>query len=192
MRALRSRRIFAAALLASVVLAAGVEIASTDPADRRAERGVSRNASRHDANLRVVRSWRDTVKIEGRDEPRTVEIVFDSDAGVARRRIFDADGDLVSDEELAEQPQPSSEEVAKAFAKVRQDPELGSLLRDQRAVLDGGFLLREAEGEPCGPRSRCVQVFMLSESRWDLLRRSAIDLRRERIAHRDLPAGHED
>ena len=192
MRVLRSRRIFAAALLASVVLAAGVEIASTDPADRRAERGVSRNASPHEANLRVVRSWRDTVKIGGRDESRTVEIVFDSDAGVARRRIFDADGDLVSDEELAEQPQPSSEEVAKAFAKVRQDPELGSLLRGQRAVLDGGFLLREAEGESCGPRSRCVQVFMLSESRWDLLRRSAIDLRRERIAHRNLPAGHED
>jgi hypothetical protein len=87
-RVLRSRRIFAAALLASVVLAAGVEIASTDPAERRAERGVSRNASPHEANLRVVRSWRDTVKIGGRDESRTVEIVFDSDAGVARRRIF--------------------------------------------------------------------------------------------------------
>jgi hypothetical protein len=191
-RVLPSRSVFTAALLASVVLAVGVEIASTEPADRRSERGLSRDASAHAANLRVVRSWRDTVKIRGRDEPRSVEIVFDSGAGVARRRIYDAAGDLVSDEELADQPQPSSEEIARAFSKVRNDRELGSVLRRNRAVLEGGFLLREAEGEPCGPRSRCLQVFMLSESRWELLRRSAIDLRTERIAYPDLAPGHVD
>jgi hypothetical protein len=185
-RVLPRRRFYVPVLLASVVVIAGVEIASTDPADRRTERDLSRAASPHEANLRVVRSWRDTVKIRGRDEPRTVEIVFDSDAGVARRRIYDAGGDLVSDEELADQPQPSAEEIARAFSKVRADRELGSVLRRNRAELDGGFLLREAEGEPCGPGSRCLQVFMLSESRWDLLRRPVVDLKAERIAHPDL------
>ena len=192
MRLLPSRRTLAAVFLASVVVTAGVEIASTDPPADRSARALSRDRSRHATDLRVVRSWRDTVKIRGRDEPRTVEIVFDHGAGVARRRVYDADGDLVSDEALADSPQPSSEEVAQAFGKIRKDPELGSLLRRNRAVLDGGFLLREAEGEPCGPGSRCIQVFMLSESRRDLLRRSAIDLRRERIAHPDLPPGHRD
>ena len=192
MRLLSSRRTLAVVLLASAVFTAGVEIGSTDPDGERSGRELSRDRSRHEADLRVVRSWRDTVKIRGRDEPRSVEIVFDPDSGVARRRIYDAAGDLVSDEELAEQPQPSSAEIAKAFAMVRTDPELGSLLRGRRAVLDGGFLLREAEGEPCGPRSRCLQVFMLSESRRDLLRRSAIDVSRDRIAHRDLPLDRTD
>ena len=175
-----------------MVFAAGVEIASTDPAGQRAERERPRAASAHQADLRVVRSWRDTVKIRGRDEPRSVEIVFDRGAGVARRRIYDAAGDLVSDEVLADQPQPSSEEIARAFATVRKDREFESVLRGNRGVLDGGFLLREAEGEPCGPRSRCLQVFMLSESRWDLLGRAAIDLRRERIAHRNVSSRHVD
>ncbi len=183
---LPSRRALAAVLLASVFFTVSVEIASTDPVDQRSARERSRDASPHATDIHVVRSWRDTVKIRGRDEPRTVEIVFDRGAGVARRRVYNADGALVSDEELAHQPQPSAEEIADAVATVRRDPELGSLLRRNRAVLDGGFLLREAEGEPCGPRSRCLQVFMLSESRRDLLRRSAIDLSRERIAHRDL------
>ena len=192
MRLLSSRRTLAVVLLASAVFTGGVEIGSTDPDGDRSGRELSRDRSRHATDMRVVRSWRDTVKIRGRDEPRSVEIVFDPGAGVARRRIYDAAGDLVSDEELAEQPQPSSEEIAKAFAKVRKDPELGSLLRRNRGVLDGGFLLREAEGEPCGPGSRCIQVFMLSESRRDRLGRPVVDLRRSKIVHRKLPPGHPD
>jgi hypothetical protein len=191
-RVLLSRRALSAAFLASVVFTAGVEIASTDPANPRAGRELSRGASPHEMDLQVVRSWRDTVKIQGRDEPRSVEVVYDRGAGVARRRIYDAAGTLVSDVELADQPQPSSEEVSRAFAKVRRDPDLGNVLRVNRAVLDGGFLLRETEGEPCGPDTRCLQVFMLSESRGDLLGRSLIDARQERIVHRNLPPGRAD
>jgi hypothetical protein len=138
----------------------------------------------------VVRSWSDTVKIRGRDEPRSVEIVFDHDTGVARRRIYDAGGNLVSDEELADPPQPSPEEIAQAFEKVRNDSELGSVLRRNRGVLDGGFLFRDAES--CGPGSRCIQVFMLSESRRDRLRRSVVDLRRNKIVRRNLPPDDPD
>jgi hypothetical protein len=129
------------------------------------------------------------VKIRGRDEPRSVEIVFDRGAGVARRRIYDAGGDLVSDEELADQPQPSAEEIAEAVAIARRDPKVASLLRREGAVLHGGPLFWEAEGEPCGPGSRCIHVFMVSESGWNLHRRLAVDLRRERIAHPNLPLG---
>lgn len=192
MRVLSSRRTLAVVLLASAVFTAGVEIASTDPDDERSGRELSRDRSRQATDLRVVRSWRDTVKIRGRDEPRSVEIVFDPGAGVARRRIYDTAGDLVSDEELADQPQPSTEEIADAVAMVRRDPELGSLLRRKRAVLHGGPLLREAEGEPCGPGSRCVYVFMVSESGWNLHRLSAVDLRRGRIAHPNFRHGRVD
>jgi hypothetical protein len=133
----------------------------------------------------VLRRWQDRVKIDGRDELRTVEIVFDYAAGEARRRVFDAAGQLLSEEVLANQPRPTPSEIAEAIETVRRDPELGRLARDKRANFDGGFLLRESEGEPCGPPARCLQILMLSESHWELLRRPVVDVgQRDRIAHR--------
>ncbi len=133
----------------------------------------------------VLRSWQDRVKIDGRDELRTVEIVFDYSAGEARRRVFDAAGQLLSEEVLANQPRPTTSEIAEAIDIVRRDPELGRLARDKRAFFDGGFLLREREGEPCGPPARCLQILMLSKSHWELLRRPVVDVgQRGRIAHR--------
>jgi hypothetical protein len=133
----------------------------------------------------VLRSWQDRVKVDGRDELRTVEIVFDYSAGEAHRRVFDAAGQLLSEEVLANQPRPTTSEIAEAIDIVRRDPELGRLARDKRANFAGGFLLREREGEPCGPPARCLQILMLSESYWELLRRPVVDLgQRGRIAHR--------
>ena len=133
----------------------------------------------------VLRSWQDRVKIDGRDELRIVEIVFDYSAGEARRRVFDAAGQLLSEEVLANQPRPTTSEIAEAIDIVRRDPELGRLARDKRAFFDGGFLLRERQGEPCGPPARCLQILMLSKSHWELLRRPVVDVgQRGRIAHR--------
>jgi hypothetical protein len=133
----------------------------------------------------LLRSWQDRVKIDGRDELRRVEIVFDYEAGVARRRVYDVQDQLLSDEVLADQPRPTRAEIAKAFDTVRRDPELGRLARDVNAKFDGGFLLPEGAESPCGPPARCLQVFMLSESRRELHRRSVVDVgKRGQIAHR--------
>ena len=87
---------------------------------------------------------------------------------------------------IPEQPRATTAEIAEAFDTVRRDPELGRLARSVNAKLDGGFLLREAEGRPCGPRTRCLQVYILSESRRELHRRPVVDVsQRGRIAHRD-------
>jgi hypothetical protein len=140
-------------------------------------------AQRHEA---VLRSWQDRVKIDGRDQPRRFEIVFDYRLGVTRRRVYDEQDRLIFDEAIAEQPRRTAAELAKAFDTVRRDPELGRLARSVNAKLDGGFLLREAAGKPCGPRTRCLQVFILSESRRELHRRPVVDVsQRGRIAHRD-------
>lgn len=149
----------------------------------------ARTEPTHATGERLVRSWRDTVKIHGRDQARTIEIVYDYDDAVALRRTYDADGVLLFEQVLGSQPQPSEEEIAEAFAMVRDDAALGALFRRAGAHLDGGFILDEVEGEPCGRGTRCLQVFMLSQSRWGLLRHSAIDLRNRRIAHRSLRAG---
>ncbi len=141
----------------------------------------------------VLRSWQDHVKIDGRDQPRFVEIVFDYELGVARRRVYDAQDGLISDEALAGQPRASTAEIAEAFDTVRRDPELGQMARSVNAILDGGFLLREAAGEPCGPPARCVQVYVLSESGHDELQRPIIELNpRGRIVYRDYQPGATD
>ncbi len=138
---------------------------------------------------RLLRSWQDTVKVHGRDQARTIEVVYDYDSAVALRRTYDADGDLLFEQALGSQPQPSREEIAEAFAMVRNDAALGGLARMVDAHLDGGFILDEADGEPCGRGTRCIQVFMLSQSRWGMLRHSAVDMRNARIAHRSFRRG---
>jgi hypothetical protein len=62
---------------------------------------VAAPANQHDET--VLRSWLDRVKIDGRDETRLVEIVFDYELGAARRRVYDAQDWLISDEVLAGQ-----------------------------------------------------------------------------------------
>ncbi len=138
---------------------------------------------RHEA---VLRSWLDRVKIDGRDETRLVEIVFDYELGAARRRVYNAQDWLISDEVLAGQPRATNAEIAEAFDTVRRDPELGQLARSANAIIDGGFLLREAPGEPCGPPARCLQVYLFSEDGHEELQRPIVDMNpRARIVYRD-------
>ncbi len=175
------------ALFTALLLVA--EFAVGDPTSEDSRREVTRDPSGRPMGTRLLRTWRDTVKLDGRDEPRSVEIVYDYQAGVARRRIYAADGALVADQPLADQPQPSREEIAEAVALIRADAELGKLARRVGANFHGGFLLREAAGKPCGPGSRCLQIFMVSPSRFILHRRSAVDMRKEVIAHRSYRPG---
>ncbi len=134
----------------------------------------------------MLRTWLDRVKIDGRDEARLVEIVFDYELGAARRRTYDAQDWLISDEVLGGQPRATNDEITEAFDTVRRDPELGRLVRNANAIIDGGFLLREAVGEPCGPPARCLQVYILSESGHEELQRPIVDMNpRARIVYRD-------
>jgi hypothetical protein len=138
---------------------------------------------RHEA---VLHRWLDRVKIDGRDEARLVEIVFDYELGAARRRVYDAQDWLISNEVLAGQPRATSAEIAEAFDTVRRDPELGQLARSTNAIIDGGFLLREAPGEPCGPPARCLQVYLFTEDGHEELQRPIVDMNpRARIVYRD-------
>ena len=151
---------------------------------------VAPASQRHEA---LLRSWQDRAKIDGRDQPLRFEIVFDYRLGITRRRVYDAHDQLISDEVIPEQPRATAAEIAKAFDTVRRDPELGRLARSVNAKLDGGFLLRETEGRPCGPRTRCLQVYILSESRLELHRRPVVDVsQRGRIAHRDYQPSEAD
>jgi hypothetical protein len=176
----------AASGLALLLLATAVGILRAQPVGPPRSLPPQAAASALGRQIEVIRGWQDRVKIDGRDELRSVEIVFDYAVGETRRRVFDAAGQLLSEEVLANQPRPTRAEIEAAFDTIRRDPELGRQARSVNAKFDGGFLLAEVPGEPCGPPARCLQVFVLSESRRELHRRSVVDVgRRGRIAHRE-------
>ena len=152
--------------------------------------GDAQRTRRHEE---VLRSWLDRVKIDGHEEHRFVEIVFDYELGVARRLIYDAQDSLIYDGVLAGQPRPTTAEIDEAFDTVRWDPEFGQLARSVNAIFDGGFLLREAAGKPCAPPARCLQVYMLSEDGHEELQRPIVELNpRGRIVYRDYPPSATD
>jgi hypothetical protein len=152
---------------------------------------VAAPATQHQEAL--LRSWQDHVKIDGRDEARFVEIVFDYGLGVARRRVYDAQDSLISDEVLAGQPRPSIAEMDEAVDTVLRDPELGPLARSVNAIIDGGFSLRETAGKPCAPPARCLQVYLLSESGHEEHRRPIVDMNPQaRIVYRDYSPNAKD
>jgi hypothetical protein len=127
--------------------------------------------------IRLLRSWEETVKVGGREYPRRVEVLFDYAKGVARENSYDPNGLLRASRTMTQNmPAPSPEEIAEAFGIVRSDPAFASLFARFSVVIEGGFLLQEDEGMPCGPRSRCLHVFLLSSDRSGLIRRLVVDL----------------
>jgi len=127
--------------------------------------------------VRLLRTWQESVKINGRDYPRTVRLVFDYAKGEAREESFDARGVLRATKRYTQTlPVPSKQEVDEAYDIVRGDPALASIFARFRVVLEGGFPYEEEAGMPCGPGARCVHVLLLSSDRSGLIRRVVVDL----------------
>ncbi len=138
--------------------------------------------------LRLIRGWEETVKTPGGGEtPRRVEVLFDYDRGVAYEQYSAPDGRSLGRKTLgAGHPAPSSVEIDEAFDVVRSDPEFARIFKRFRVVFEGGFLLTEAAGRPCGPGSRCLRVFLLSSDRAGTIRQVVVDLVKQRVAYDDF------
>lgn len=172
----RVLRAFWAALLAISVSAAWASAANQASAPK----GVTRTSR----PVRLLRSWEETVKVDGREYPRRVRVLFDYAKGSAREESYDTRGVLRASRQISEGlPAPSPEEIAEAFDVVRTDPGLSTLFARFAVVLEGGFLLEEEPGMPCGPGSRCLHVFLLSSDRAGLIRRVVVDLVPRSIAY---------
>ncbi len=136
------------------------------------------------APTRVLRSWTDTIKVDGRDIARRVNIVFDYREGVATELAYDEAGRLLSSRRLTTNlPRPTPEEIADAIAIVRADAFLGRIVSRANARPEGGFLLEEEAGQPCGPRTRCLQILLMAENSMGLLRRVVVDLTKRVVAY---------
>jgi hypothetical protein len=141
--------------------------------------------------VRLLRTWEETVKANGREFPRRVEVVFDYQKGVARENYYNLAGQLVGSRKITQNmPAPSPAEIAEAFGIVERDADFAPIFARFRVVPEGGFLLQEGRGKPCGPGSRCLQVFLLSSDRAGLIRRVVVDLVKRDIPYRAYaPAG---
>ena len=152
---------------------------------------LAANVTRTSRPVRLLRTWEETIKAGGREFPRRVEVVFDYGEGVARQNYYTLDGALVGSKRITQNmPAPSREEIAEAFALVERDPNFAPLFSRFRVVPEGGFLLQEGRGQPCGPGSRCLHVFLLSSDRAGLIRRVVVDLVKRDIPYKAyVPAG---
>jgi hypothetical protein len=52
-----------------------------------------------------------------------------------------------------------------------------------KASMQGGFLLDEGAGKPCGPGSRCIQFQMVSSDGFGLIRWVVADLNKRQMAY---------
>ncbi len=147
-----------------------------------AERGVDVTSR----PVRLLRTWNETVKLpDGSEYVRRVELVFDYGRGVAQERYYTADSRFYGRRDIKQsQPSPSAAEIEEAMDIVRRDSELGRIVAGKRAVLEGGFILEEGRGRPCGPGSRCLQIQILSPDREGLVRWAVVDLVARRIPYR--------
>ena len=138
--------------------------------------------------LRLLRSWEETVKIaDGREVARRVDVVFDYGRGVAYENFYSLDGIHTGGMTLGPgHPAPSQEEIQEAYDIARADPEFERLFKRFRVVLEGGFILMEDKGKPCGPGSRCLRVFLLSSDRAGTIRQVVVDLAKQQLAYDDF------
>lgn len=137
--------------------------------------------------VRLLRTWEEPVKTaSGYEYARRVELVFDYRKGVAYENFYSADGARLGAKKIAQTlPAPSPEEIEEAFGMVRSEPNLARLFARFHPVLEGGFVLEEGRGKPCGPGARCLHVFLLSSDRAGLIERVVVDLARQKIAYRN-------
>jgi hypothetical protein len=138
------------------------------------------------ARTRVLRSWAEDVRVDGKMVPGRVDIQFDYDRGVATWLTRDDKGNGVESKELppgAGQPRPTEEEFEEAKELVRADMRLGRVLRQTGAQMSGGFLLNEKAGKSCGPGSRCLQVQLVSSDGFGLVRWVVVDLVKRQIPY---------
>jgi len=139
--------------------------------------------------VRVLRAWDETVEVAGRSVRGRVELVFDYGQGLAFEQTYDEQGHLVDRRPGPRIPTPSPEEIEEAISVVSADPALAAVVETHRAYVDGGFILDEPAGKPCGPRSRCLQIFAFRvDAGAAPLFRAVVDLTREgaaSIVHRD-------
>lgn len=156
-----------------------------------AQTGMSRNTlpeptaiGRDTRPVRLLRSWYDSIKTRRGEIQRRVDVVYDYSQAAAYERAYTLDGRQMWNRRIrVNPPQPSPEEIAEAKNIARANPELQKVIGWFNAELEGGFLTEEKAGMACGPGTRCVLLQLVAPRHAGLIRWTAVDLVKERIAY---------
>lgn len=151
--------------------------------------GPAHSVGAAETSERVLRAWDETVEVADGTVRGRIELVFDYDQGLGFENVYGEDGALIERRPGPRIPTPSREEIDVAIGIVTDDPTLGQIIRDLQAYVDGGFILDEEAGKPCGPRTRCLQIFAFRRGAGEVpLFRAVVDLTKSpdsAIVHRD-------
>jgi len=140
--------------------------------------------TRESRPVRLLRTWHDPVKTPRGDVWRRVDVVYDYGQAAAFERAYTLDGRPMWSRRIrVNPPQPSPEEIEEAKSIVRADAELSRVMARFNAELEGGFLAEEKRGGACGPGTRCVLVQVVAPHHAGLIRWTAVDLVKQRIAY---------
>ena len=171
---------------ASLALAVGATLFAAPAAEEQAASvHATRTVTRTSRPVRLLRTWEEPVKAAaGREYVRRVELVFDYEKGFAQENYFTPEGRPAGTRKIKQaQPQPSVEEIAEAQELILRDRELSRIAQRRSAQFNGGFLLEEVRGKPCGPGSRCIQMQLLTPDHLGLIRWTVVDLVSQRVAY---------
>lgn len=140
------------------------------------------------ATVELLRSWSDVRRADdGRLEPVRIELAFDYERGTAVERVLSPEGELLRERPTDRIPSASDREIARAKEILGDDLELARLVLERDVILDGGFVLTEADPEArCAAGTRCIQIFGFA--RHDAHRAlfcAVVDLTDGAIAYRD-------
>ena len=167
------------------ILCAGALLTMTGAAAAAQDLAAGAAGAKAEPRIRLLKTWDDSVMVNGQYEVRHIKLYFDYTEGVGRRLTYDGSGALLETKAMTSgQPRPSDEEFLEAVDIVRADRILGGMVARVKAVPMGGFALVEGEGKACGPRSRCVHVVWMSPDRVGQVRWTVVDLVKQAIAYR--------
>lgn len=151
--------------------------------------GSGARATASDTSVRVLRAWDETIQVGDRTVKGRIELVFDYEQGLGFENVYGENGALIERRPGPRVPTPSREEIDIAIGIVTEDPTLGQIIGDLQAYVDGGFILDEEGGKPCGPHTRCLQIFGFRRGAGEVpLFRAVVDLTKDSasaIVYRD-------
>ncbi len=150
--------------------------------------GVSATKASRDIALPsyvVVRRYDDVFREDDRNVPVTVEYGWDYLRRSAIERVYARGSDTLRSERAIPglTLNVTDGELELAFALVREEPQLATVLSQPQLNFYGGFSYEEADDPDCAEGSRCIHVIISAGDGQRAVAHCIVDLATRRVVH---------